>query len=152
MGGVQLIKEEINDGTINQIRKDRIWVVLDQACNPEEGCKAGCGACGGNGQVKKIMIRSASSNEFTIGQKVTVRRFILNEILGAFMVFGVPLLCAIFTILTWYIVAPQRAESPVALLSTGVAFSLGFGITGLADIIFRTHYPTSLQRPSGDQS
>jgi positive regulator of sigma E activity len=81
---------------------------------------------------------------FTLGQSVTLRYYELNELLGALIVFGIPLACAMLSLIVWYLVSPAAVESGPSLLSAGIAFVAGFFIVKIIDRTFRTAYPSQI--------
>ena len=139
-----LIKEEQNEGVIIEKRKDRIWVAINPACDSSKDCHTGCGACGGSTKVKKSMLMTSSASSYSLGQKVHFRHFLINEAIGALIVFGIPVFLAILALILWYIRVPEQVESPMAIFSTGVAFVTGFGVVWLIDKLFRTRFPSTL--------
>jgi len=57
------------------------------------------------------------------------------------IVFGLPVACALLAMIVWNIVSPQNAESPVAMVTYGLAFLGAFFLIGLFDYIFRRSHP-----------
>lgn len=147
------ISVEENKGKIFQKKQNRLFLAVNPDCNTEQ-CQIGCGACGGNSSVKKITVVTDRAEEYLLGQTVRFRRYILNEAIGALIVFGIPLIMALATIITWYIISPQKADTPLAVFTTGVSFITGFAVVWLIDNIFRRKFPnmilSSLDKENGD--
>ncbi|HON10682.1 MAG TPA: SoxR reducing system RseC family protein [Chitinispirillaceae bacterium] len=151
---VFFISVEENEGKIFQKSQNRLLLAVNPDCYTKQ-CQIGCGACGGNSSVKKVTVASDSAEEYLLGQTVRFRRYILNEAIGALIVFGIPLIMALVTIITWYIISPQKADTPLAVFTTGISFIAGFAVVWLIDNIFRRKFPnvilSSIDKENGDQ-
>jgi hypothetical protein len=136
------LRLEQNDGIIVSIIKNRVEIFSNKTCAPSAGCHVGCGACGGNKNKDKTVLTIKNSDQFTTGQKITYKKYILNENLNALFIFGTPILLAVSTILIWFINSPDEVESPMALSATGLAFVCGFAVIWFFDKLFQKKYPS----------
>ncbi len=78
------------------------------------------------------------------GSQVTVRYHALHETAGALIVFALPLLCSICSLLLWYCLARPMTESWQSICSAAGAFLLGFTIVHLIDRLFRKKFPAEI--------
>ncbi|NLG16733.1 MAG: SoxR reducing system RseC family protein [Fibrobacter sp.] len=139
----QLLTIEEKEGIIFRKQNDRLFISIDPECDTRQ-CRTGCGACGGNSKVKKTIVTTDNAAQYQIGQTVTFRRFLLNEALGALIVFGIPLFMALLMVTVWLIKAPERVETPLALFTTGISFISGFAIVWFIDFLFRRKFPSCI--------
>jgi len=149
VGSIISVKE--SRGIINRINNGHAWVSLVDNCSSEGStCHAeggGCGACGGKKSGRTVRASLDSDMSVTPGMLITVRYTEINELLGALIVFGIPLGSALFSLFLWYIIAPGRAESGLSILSSGAAFAAGFIPVRIIDGIFRRRYPSRIIPP-----
>lgn len=141
----RLIRSENKTGTILSRKKNTLLVQIDSDCaTRSSGCNGGCGSCGGESKLKKTTISCSDAQNYPIGDRIQLQHYILNENIVAFIVFGVPIASAFFTILGWYIYSPSSAESPQSYISAILAFAAGFIIIHIFDRWFRTKYPSRI--------
>ncbi|HEX3019103.1 MAG TPA: SoxR reducing system RseC family protein [Chitinispirillaceae bacterium] len=145
---MSLIRQEIKDGVIVDRKENYLWVVLDQPCRTKGKCHTGCGGCGGEKPVLKKKIYIDKTSTFNQGQKITLKMNIPNENIAALLVFGIPVLMALSCTMLWYLNNPQKAESPLALLTTALSFVTGFLVVWIIDTNFRRAYPPAVILPS----
>ncbi|MDO5575853.1 MAG: SoxR reducing system RseC family protein [Fibrobacter sp.] len=137
-----MIRQVETDGIICRISKDRIWVVIEQNCVSKKECTNRCISCAGsNNHVKKIIVKVNDIKALKTGQRITVKRYMPNEMISAFVVFGIPIFLPLITMLTWYSVSPGMAESAEAFLSALGALLVGFCLVGIVDTLFRKFFP-----------
>jgi hypothetical protein len=128
-----------------------IRLEMDGACSISGGCSHGCSSCGGKDESRatRFMVRVASPEGFARGQRVRVRRFVANEAIAAGIVFGLPLLLALTAVTIWYVLAPEQAESPAAVLSGVGGLVGGFVVAAIADRIAQHLAPTRVEPHEG---
>ncbi len=143
-----LLRQETKDGVVVDYKGNYLWVVFDQACHSEGKCNTGCGGCGGNRPPLKKRIRLNQPLTIKTGQKISLEMHILNENIAAILVFGIPVFLALSCVMLWYIYTPQKIESPLALLSTAIAFAAGFLFVWIIDTIFSRMFPPAVLIPS----
>ncbi len=131
-------------GVVGAIEKGKAWIVPSDYCAEKQGCTNGCSSCGGDTRKKKIMVVTSPVDQFSIGESVIVRYYNLHEALGALIVFGIPLLCALTVLLCWYLINPATVESGRAILTSGCGFIGGFFIVRGIDLIFRKLFPAAI--------
>jgi len=136
-----IVRKERKFGVIADTANNKITVILDKNCTPSETCHIGCGACGGNSKIQKATISAESTDTYSIGQKVQISRLVLNENISALVVFGIPVLFSFLCITGWFIYSPQEVESPFAVLSTAISFTIGFPVVWCIDKLFYRKYP-----------
>ena len=90
------------------------------------------------------MLETDQADSYTPGTPVVVRTFELNEAVGAFTVFGIPLLSAVAVLGIWYAVDPSSAESGRSLACAGLAFCSGLLVVRFIDRLFRKHFPSMI--------
>ena len=148
---MDLIRQEIKDGVVVDCKGKLIWIILDQKCRSEGKCHAGCGGCDEAKPSLKKRVILKKSMPFTTGQKITLKMHILNENIAALLVFGIPVLMALSCALMWYLYSPQSVESPLALLTTALAFTSGFLLVWVIDTIFSKSFPPTIILPNPEQ-
>lgn len=137
-----MIRQIKTDGIICSISKKRIWVVIEQNCVSKKECTNRCISCSDSGHhIKKIIVKVNNSNAFKTGQRITVKRYMPNEMISAFVVFGIPIFLPLITMLVWYSISPAMAESPAAFLTSLGALIAGFGLVFIVDTVFRFFFP-----------
>jgi positive regulator of sigma E activity len=147
------IKTFDKKGFVTSIRAEGIEAVPAEDCSGANGCNGGCGSCSGRQKrLRKFILSCESPQSFHTGQPVTFRFYAYHETIGALAVFGLPLLFAMTTLLVWYLVRPEMAESGWALLSSALGLVLGFGVVGIIDRIFSRSYPPVLLSADRSQS
>ena len=139
-------RKEYGRGEVYAIDKDKIWVITaaDSGAASKKSCKVGCGSCSTQKTERRFSVPAASPEKFNAGQQIHFRRFIPEPNLVSFLVFGIPILLALTSMLCWLALAPQKAESPLALLCTAAAFFCGFFILMVIDALFKKRYPASI--------
>ncbi len=144
----KLVTEKKENGAICRKERKKLWVALDIECNDKsskkKGCSGGCISCAKREIVRKSFIPVDDSSVFSLGQKVTISHFIPDPAIMGFVVFGIPVVLALFTISAWFYFAPHKAETSIAVLSTCLAFVGGFLILKLLDLLFRHNFPSTL--------
>lgn len=146
------------DGIVTTIHPNGITTIPAEDCNAAGancggGCGGGCGSCGGKKRVRTFTLPVTAPESFHPGQPIRFRYHALHETLGALLVFGLPLLFAVVTLLVWQIVQPEHAESGIALLSSGIALAAGFTIVRSIDRLFaRSHPPKLLSIPPAESA
>jgi positive regulator of sigma E activity len=139
-----LFRKELKYGTVTDTSSNIITVVLDILCEPMKGCSTGCGACGGNHKNQKTTLTIDSEHHFTVGQKVTIHRTILNENIAAGVVFGIPILFSLLCIGVWILFSPSTVDSPWVIFSTVISFIAGFPVVRIIDKLFNRNHPPSI--------
>jgi len=142
VGKIITLKEA--HGYITQRKKTSVQIMLTDGCDSGNSCSGGCGSCGGKKTGRSIHVDSTTTESHKVGTRVTVRFAEINELIGALIVFGIPLASALLSLLVWYAVAPAQVESGVSILSAGASFAAGFGIVRLIDNIFRNRFPSQI--------
>lgn len=146
-----LIRQEIKDGVVIDYRGKQIWIVLDQKCRSEGKCHAGCGGCCETKPSLKKRVFLNKSMPIKKGQKITLKMHILNENIAALLIFGIPVFMALSCALIWYLYSPQNIESPLALLTTALAFGSGFLFIWIIDTIFSKLFPPAIILPTHEK-
>lgn len=131
-------------GVVVRQQDNRIWFNPTATCGEKDGCKGGCGSCGGKTDPKRVMVETADAAKFSPGDSIAVKSIVLNESIGAAIVFGIPLLLAVAVLVIWYFVSPQTVESGRAILTSGGGFISGFFIVWLTDRSFRRRHPVEI--------
>jgi positive regulator of sigma E activity len=145
---MDLIRREIKGGVVIDCNEKQIWVVLDQECRSEGKCHVGCGGCSGAKPSIKKRVVLKKAMQFKTGQKITLKMCVLNENIAALLIFGIPVLMAFLCALMWYLCTPQNIESPLALLTTALAFASGFLFVWIIDTIFSKLFPPTIIIPT----
>lgn len=140
----KIITVKESQGYISQVKKHDVQILLTEGCENEHSCKSGCGACGGKKNGRSIHVAIDPQAAYKTGTRVEVRFAEINELIGALIVFGIPLTCALISLVVWYAVSPARIESGLSLLSAGASFAAGFGIVRLIDNAFRKRFPSHI--------
>ncbi len=146
-----LIRQEIKEGVVIDYKGKLIWIVLDQKCSSVGECHAGCGGCCETKPSLKKRVFLKKSMPIKKGQKITLKMHILNENIAAMLIFGIPVFMALSCALIWDLCSPQNIESPLALLTTAVAFCSGFLFVWIIDTIFSTLFPSVIISPTSEQ-
>lgn len=149
---MNIIRQELKNGVVINSKGNYLWVVFDGSCKTEEKCHAGCGGCSSSKPALRKKIATNKAQFYSVGQKITLKQYILNENIAVFVVFGIPLLMAILCSVSWYLYNPLKIESPLALLTTGLAFMAGFLIVWTIDTLFRKKFPPAIISNSPDES
>jgi hypothetical protein len=141
-----MIHSEIKVGTVNKIEKNKLWVGIEAGCETATSkCAQGeCAGCSSTSGTQETMITVADPEKYPIGQKIEFQLYSLNGNLVAFIVFGIPIVAALLTLMTWYMVSPQDVEKPKSLISAALALVGGFFIVHTIDSWFRSRYPTKI--------
>jgi len=139
---MKLIYKEQGEGAVCAIDKDKIWVLTNDTCAAaEKSCKTGCGSCSTRKSERRFSIMVESPGSYAIGKNVSFRRFVPEPNLVSFLVFGMPVLFAVISMLCWLLAAPQKVESAPALLSAAAAFFSAFFVLMIIDTLFKKRYP-----------
>ncbi|MDR2728110.1 MAG: SoxR reducing system RseC family protein, partial [Chitinispirillales bacterium] len=127
---IKLVYKEQGEGAVCAIDKKNIWVLTnDSSCAAaKKSCKAGCGSCGTRKSERRFSVAVKNPDLYTVGEKISFCRFVPEPNLVSFLVFGTPILFALISMFCWLLTAPQKVESPAALLSAVIAFFCGFFI------------------------
>lgn len=133
-------------GIVVKQQDNRLWFDPKATCDTKDGCNGGCSSCGGKIDPKRVMVETADATSFALGDSIAVKSVVLNESIGAAIVFGIPLLMAVTTLVIWYFVSPQTVESGGAILASGGGFIAGFFIVWLTDRSFRRRHPVEIVR------
>jgi hypothetical protein len=130
------------DATVLECRPDKVRIVVAPSeCDTKTSCK-GCTSCAEKPGARKMWLPIRCGESLSPGIRVRFTRYVVNEALAALLLFGLPILTAASTLIVWSIVAPERAESPVAVGSAVLAFAAGFGFSwGLEKLFLRIHPP-----------
>jgi hypothetical protein len=142
-----MIRSEIKVGTVNKIGKNKLWVGIDSGCETATShCAQGeCAGCSSTSSgTNETIIPVTDTEKYPIGQKIEFQLYYLNENLVAFIVFGIPIVAALLTLMTWYILSPQDVEKPKSLISAALALAGGFFIVHTIDAWFRSRFPTKI--------
>lgn len=148
------IKREESVGVIVSKDARKVWVAPPSTCETDKksGCGGGCASCSGASKARKVAVFTNDAAQYPLGAQVRFSHFIPEPGIVALVVFGLPLLFSIAAMLGWYSMAPQRVESPAAIISAGAAFAAGFAVVGFLDLLFRRKYPSKLLDTSADIS
>lgn len=139
-----MINEKRVKGVVSAGSKGKLWVVPSTECTDHPSCTVGCGACGGKTPQRRIMVETDHAARYPPGTAVVVRLFECNEAVGAFIVFGIPLLSAAAVLTVWYAVDPSSAESGRSLACAGFAFCGGLLVVRFIDRLFRKRFPSMI--------
>jgi hypothetical protein len=145
-----LLHEESAEGIITRKNHNLLYInISSSSCSTEvsQKCESGCGACSGVNDSKKVTIFSPEANKYSVGKKIAFTYYHINDGLMATFAFGIPIGCALLTIITWYYISPLKVESPLALLSAGLAFCFGFFLIWLTDTLLRKKFPATIVTP-----
>lgn len=139
------IKKIELSGIICKKSKDSIWIVPDNLFSINNGeCKVGCGACSGAKNKKRVRIYIEDTYPLECGEKVSISTIQLDEAAAAMIVFGLPILLMLISFFLWYMLNPANINSPKVILSSILAFIIGFIIVKEIDFILRKKYPVTL--------
>ena len=143
-----LVQRHEVTGIVTGVLANSITAIPVEDCgkNGENGhtCTGGCGSCSGKKRIRAFTLPLDDSLQVHTGQQIRFRYHALHETVGALLVFGLPLGFAVATLLVWQTASPDRAESGIALLSSGIALLLGFAVVRIVDRFFSRNYPPEL--------
>jgi len=140
-----IIHSEKKIGTITRKTSKNLWVEIDQGCSSSTSkCAVGCGGCSGNARPRKAIISPVDAEKYRVGQKIEFQHVSLDENLVAFIVFGIPISAAFFSLILWYSISPATAETPISFLSAAAALLGGFAIVTIIDSWFRSKFPSKI--------
>jgi len=157
----QLIRKDSGEGLVYAVSKGRILVasLVDdaEAASKKKSCgdKAGCGHCGGCAVMPdiyadKFHLPVANADTFKIGGRISYCRYIPEPNIVSALVFGIPITFAVTPMILWLLYAPERAESPLAVLTVVAGFFIGIIILAALDGLFKKRYPSTITN-TGEQ-
>lgn len=131
---------KVNNAVISKVKENGIFVSPNTSCDKPAGCH-GCSLCTPGKSKIRFFCAVSEPSGYTEGQCVRIQYFSFNEAVAAFVVFGVPIFCALVTYITMSIFLNAGIESSGMVLSTVFAVVAGFIIVYLIDRIVRYLYP-----------
>ncbi|MBD3421890.1 MAG: hypothetical protein GF398_17400 [Chitinivibrionales bacterium] len=134
-------KEET--ATIVRIDATTIWLTTEPVCVRNKGCH-GCHLCDTRPQQILLSVTTPEAGNYLQGESVRIARYIPNQGIVALLLFGTPLLFAVFMQMIWYSLAPGHAQSPLGIATTLAALAGGFFAGWLADKLFVRKYPVQI--------
>ncbi len=128
------------NAVVAKISSKGIAVSPNTSCDKTPGCGS-CTACGPPAESKHMFFAPVSNpSDYALGQCVTATYFAINEALAAFIVFGLPLCCALAAFAGYSLYFSAGAESPGAILAAVSAlfggFLLIYGIERITHMLF----------------
>lgn len=140
------LKEIFAKGTITGKRNNIIYVKInnDNCNSSSKKCDSGCGACGNVKESEKVTIYVPDADNCQKGFEVTFKYFAINDAMMTTLAFGLPIGSALLVIALWLFYAPAKAESPFALLTTGLGFAFGLFLIWSIDILLRRYFPATI--------
>ncbi len=130
----------IDEARVIEVAPRRVRVAFTADCDRPESC-AGCTACARSPRVPKVTVPSPDTSRFTPGQAVRVARFAANQALAAFVIFGIPLACALGAAFLAGWAAGRGAQSQAAAVASLFGMAAGFAIAAFIDRLVRIAYP-----------
>lgn len=139
-----MLTKRIIQGIIVSRSAGKLHVVPSDRCEKQSSCESGCTSCGGKSATEKYTIALPDADRYPVGSNITVATWIINEALGALIVFGIPLFFATGALAIRYFTAPATIESAPSLIGAACAFAAGGVVVALIDRGFRRRYPPSV--------
>lgn len=134
----------IEDVIVTKASEKSLKVVPLVDCGGKGGCGK-CNLCGPNDKKITLSYKIKDSKNYNAGEQIKLRRFIINEALAAFTVFGIPILLAFFTQLFWHIISPESANSGVAVIYTLIAAVAGVGVVYIIEHFIKIFFPAKVE-------
>lgn len=134
----------IEDVVVTKSSEKTLNVVPLVDCGGKGGCGK-CNLCGPNDKKITLSYKIKDSEKYQAGEQIKLKRFIINEALAAFTVFGIPILLAFFTQLLWHIFSPESANSGIAVVYTLVAAVVGVGVVYIIENIIKVFFPARVE-------
>ncbi len=133
---------KVRPGVVEACKDGKVQVILNKKEMKSICAEKGCSACNHNFPPTEISFKSEA--EVTKGDTVFVSTAVLNEALGAFIAFIMPLLIAIFYFVFVTAVFGWGGEEGRTVLSTLAVLVLSlFGLSGV-DALIRLFVPPKI--------
>jgi hypothetical protein len=144
-----LMHEESATGIITKKNNAILYINIttDQCATGTKKCESGCGACSGMEQGKTATIYAPEAVNYRIGDVISFKYHVINDAFMTIFAFGVPIGCALLVLALWFLKAPEKIESGLALLSAGLAFAFGLFLVWLTDMLLRKRFPAKILPP-----
>ncbi len=138
-------QSRVDYGIVANINRKGALIVLDRGCMEKDSC-AGCKACGVSDRPPpQIFVPLSGSQPVAAGQRIPVRRFVLNEAVAAVVAFGIPVVCALLTAIWWRL---HFAADDRGALASLAALGAGFILVAAADKLIRLAAPPRIAEVS----
>lgn len=134
----------VEDVVITETANEKLKVIPLTDCGGKGGCGK-CNLCGPNDKKVTLSYNIKDSSKYKSGDQIKLKRFIINEALAASTVFGIPILFAFFTQLVWHVVAPESANSGMAVIYTLIAGVLGIGCVYIIELLIKIFFPAEVE-------
>ncbi len=132
------------NAVVTKIGTSGIYISPNQSCDKPPECH-GCTACGTTPSTKHVLFCSVSEpTSYSKGECVPITYFGVNEALAAFLVFGLPIFCAITTSIVWNIYFSNSADSWGAGLAALSALIVGFLLVYIIEKTILYFYPVTI--------
>jgi hypothetical protein len=132
------------DAIVTDISKDRVVLTPLVDCGGKGGCGK-CNLCGPNDKKNSLTYNIRDVEQYSAGDQIRVKRFVVNEAIAAVTVFGFPILFAVLAQLFWHLFIPESADSGRAVLMTLFAGLFGVVAVFIVEQIIKAVYPASIE-------
>ena len=130
----------IEDSLILETMPKGIKVALNPNCNYDISCH-GCTQCSTSKKTTKLFVAVPESHNYSCGDRINIKLFSPHKLLSVFLIFGLPILFIVLTMMCWYFFQPKQAESGLAVGSALIAGAIGFFLNAFFEKGFRVIYP-----------
>ena len=133
-----------NNAVVSKIVKNGIYVSPNSSCDKPAGCH-NCSLCGTKPSKLELFCSLPNPNGYSVGQCVRIKYFSLTEVVAAFVVFGIPIFCAIVTYFVYSLFFTASTETLGLVLVTALAVVFGFVIVYFIERITRYFFPVTIE-------
>lgn len=131
------------NAVVLKVGRKGITVSPNASCDKPPGCQ-NCTACGPTESKHTFFCSVSDPSAYSIGQCIYTTYFLIHELLAAFIVFGLPILCALAAFVVCSIYSSAGPESPGVILATVAALFGGFLLIYFIERITRILFPVSI--------
>lgn len=125
----------------------QINIISDKCDSGSKKCDSGCGACGNMESAKTVTIYTPEAVNYKAGNMISFKYHTISDIFVTIFAFGLPIGLALLVLAIWLLKAPEKIESAPALLSAGLAFTVGLFFVWLTDTLLRKKFPAMILTP-----
>jgi len=113
---------------------------------PESKCNtAACSTCiqcnKGTFKNPDLLCVADSVTPYTPNQKIKIQRFVINEAIASIILFGIPLLCSMISLIILLETCPSEVNSFKTIVIGATVFISSFTVILIIERILRTHFP-----------